>query len=127
VTAIAGIIDYTTIVVSSSSFVTSDTGVTYFFSFVLNNPVPRGGFLIVYFPTIIYFNVAIANNNCEISINSSAAATTPCTANLGTAYVFNFTNPFPSSGVGVNTNITLKILSAATNPPTTAPISPFSL
>ena len=113
--------------VSSSSFVTSDTGVTYLLSFILNNPVPRGGFIIVYFPTIINFNLAIANNNCEIGINASAAATTPCTANLGTTYVFNFTNPFPSQAVTANTNITLKILSAATNPPTTAPISPFSL
>lgn len=127
VTATAGVIDYTTIVVSSSSFVTSDTGVTYYFSFLLNNPVPRGGFIIVHFPTIISFNLAVANNNCGISINASASATTPCTATLGTSYRFNFTNPFPSSGATINSNITLIILSAATNPPTTAPINPFSL
>lgn len=127
VTAVAGIIDYTTISVSSSSFVTSDTGVTYFFSFIMNNPVPKGGFIIVYFPTIINFNIAIANNNCEIGINGSMPTTTPCTATLSTTYIFNFTNPFPSQSVTTNTNITLKILNAATNPPTTAPISPFSL
>jgi hypothetical protein len=128
VTAIAGIIDFTTISVSSSSFVTSDTGVTYSFSFILNNPVPRGGFIIVYFPTIINFNIAIANNNCELGINGSMPATTPCTAaTLATKYAFNFTNPFPSQDITINSNITLKILNAATNPPTTAPISPFSL
>lgn len=60
-------------------------------------------------------------------INSSAPAATPCTATLGSNYVFTFTNPFPSAPAGINTNITLSILNAATNPPTTQPITPFSI
>lgn len=61
-------------------------------------------------------------------INSSSSATSPCTASLGTnSYIFNFTNPLPSTSATTNTNITLSILNAATNPPTTQPVSPFSI
>lgn len=127
VTATAAAIDYTKIVVSSSSFITSDTTVTYYFSFLVQNPIPAGGFVIVNFPTAIVFDLATANNNCQLMVNSGTPTSTPCTAALGTSYVFNFTNPFPSTPAAVGTNLTFAILSAATNPPTTQPVSPFSV
>lgn len=127
VTATPATIDYTKIEVLSSSLVTSDTSVTYYLSFVVQNAIPIGGFVIVYFPTSINFDVTIANSNCQIMVNSSAAASSPCSATLGTSYAFNFSNPFPSSPASANTNITLIILNAATNPPTTQPIAPFSI
>jgi hypothetical protein len=127
VTATPGTIDYTKIAVLSSSLVTSDTTVTYYLSFVVQNHIPIGGFIIIYFPITIVFDLAVANSNCQIMVNSSAATTTPCLATLGATYVFNFTNPFPSSAATTSTNITLAILNAGTNPPTTQPISPFSI
>lgn len=128
VTATSATIDYTKIEVLSSSLVTSDTSVTYYMSFLVQNAIPIGGFVIIYFPTTIYFDLAVANSNCQIMVNSSAAASSPCSATLGTSsYAFNFSNPFPSTPASANTNITLIILNAATNPPTTQPISPFSI
>ena len=127
VTATAATIDYTKIEVLSSSLVTSDTSVTYYMSFVVQNAIPVGGFVIIYFPTTIYFDLAVANSNCQIMVNSSAAASSPCSATLGTFYAFNFSNPFPSTAATASTNITLVILNAATNPPTTQPIAPFSI
>lgn len=64
VTSTAGSIDYTKIVISSSSLITSDTGVTYSLSFVIQNPIPIGGSIKLYFPTTIYFDLTIANGNC---------------------------------------------------------------
>lgn len=128
VTATPATIDYTKISVLSSSLITSDTTVTYYFSFVVQDPIPAGGFIIVYFPTTITFNLVVANNNCQIMINSSTAVTTPCTASQGSnSYIFNFTNPISSAPATTNTNLTLSILNAATNPPTTQPVSPFSV
>lgn len=127
VTATIATIDYTTVVISSSSLVTSATGVTYYYSFIVNNPIPVGGFIHLYFPTSIIFDLGIANNNCLIMINGSAAISTPCSGSLTSNYKFIFSNPFPSTPATVNTNITLIILNAATNPPTTQPVSPFSV
>jgi hypothetical protein len=127
VTASPAAIDYTKIVVSSSSFTTSDATVTYYFSFMVQNPIPVGGFVVVYFPTTIVFDLGTANGNCNLMVNSSGTTTTPCTASLSSSYIFNFTNPFPSIPATIGTNLTFSILSAATNPPTTQPISPFSV
>ena len=128
VTATPATIDHTKIEVLSSSLVTSDSSVTYYLSFVVQNAIPIGGFVIVYFPTSILFDLAVANSNCQIMVNSSAAASSPCSGTLGaSSYAFNFSNPFPSTAAGANTNLTLVILNAATNPPTTQPIAPFSI
>lgn len=127
VAATAAAVDYTKIVVASSSPITSDTAVSYYFSFVVQNPIPVGGFVIVNFPTSIVFDLATVSGNCQLRINSSSATTTPCTASLTTSYVFNFTNPFPSGPATAGTNLTFCILNAATNPPTTQPVSSFSV
>jgi hypothetical protein len=115
-------------VISSSSVVTLDTAVTYYFSFVVANPIPKGGFIIVYFPLGITINPAVASANCALMLNSLSQAVTPCIANsLTSKYSINFTNPFPSSGAGINTNVTLVIGKSATNPISTAPVSSFEL
>jgi hypothetical protein len=128
VTATSAAIDYTKFVVTSSSPTTSDTTVTYYFSFVVQNPIPVGGFVMIYFPPTILFDLStVNNNNCQLMVNSAPVSSTPCTASLTTAYIFNFTNPFPANAAGVGTNLTFVILNAATNPPTTQPVSPFSV
>lgn len=127
VTAIPAFIDFTKFLVTSSSSITSDTTVTYSFSFLVQNPIPVGGYVILHFPMTITFDLPTANNNCQLMVNSGSTTSTPCTASSATSYIFNFTNPFPSVAAGVGTNLTFIILNAATNPPTTQPVSPFSV
>lgn len=126
VTAVTATIDFTKASVSASSRVNSATAVTYYLSFTVNNPIPAGGYIVVYFPTAITFDTTAVSSQCSIIINSGSATSTSCTATLSTTYIFNFTNPL-SSSAGINTNLTLVIGGAATNPASTRPFSPFSI
>jgi len=125
--ATPGTIDPSQCSISADSLLTSAVGVTYSLSCVLSHGVSTGGYFLLYFPAIIQFDTATASSHCRIGINGSTPTSTVCTASLGTNYLFNFTNPIPSSPLTANTNLTLVIANAATNPPSTAPASPFSL
>lgn len=128
VTATAATIDYTKVVISSSSLITSDTRVTYYFSFVVANPIPLGGFILLSYPLGIVFDLSTVNSSCYIMLNSTAQQNTPCWGRIVSSfYVFNFTNPIPSSSATIGTNITLIVANSATNPPSTQPVGPFSL
>jgi hypothetical protein len=127
VTPTASTLDSTKVIIASSSPITSTTGVTYYISFVVGDDIPVGGSITTNFPSTITFNTGVAASNCQIMINSNSPINTPCTASLTTSYLFTFTNPFQSTGASVNTNVTLVIGNAATNPATTAPVSPFSI
>jgi len=126
VTATVGSIDNTKVVISSSSVVTSDTGVTYSVQFVTTHGIVSGGFVNVNFPLAIIFDIATANNNCNLEINNTASISTPCivTQTLN-HYIVNFTNPFPINSVDNNTIIKFSILNSATNPISTQPLSSF--
>lgn len=126
ITAVGATIDFTKASVAASSRVNSATAVTYSLSFIVNNPIPAGGYIVLYFPTAITFDTSAASSQCSIMINSGSVTSTSCTATLSATYVFNFTNPL-SSSAGVNTNLTLVIGGAATNPASTRPFSPFSI
>lgn len=126
VTASQATIDYTKASVSASSTVNSATAVSYSLSFTIANPIPAGGYILAYFPTAVTFDLAAAASQCHIMLNSSTSVSTACTATLGTSYIFNFTNPLSATATAT-TNITLVISSAATNPGSTKPFSPFSV
>lgn len=129
VTASPATIDSSKVAIYSSSITTSATGVSYYFSFVVANPIPIGGYVLIDFPFAIVFNVAVATANCAVQIDSNAAISTTCSATLSSVTnttQFNFSNPFPSAAA-VGSNVTLIVGNAATNPPTTATISPFSI
>lgn len=113
---------------SSSSAINSDTAVSYYISFVLNNRIVSGGFVLVYFPSTVTFAVSAVPTACQVGFNSGGMSATTCTVTFNsTFYVFNFTNPFQSTIGEVGTNVTVGILGSATNPPTTTPFGPFSI
>jgi hypothetical protein len=126
VTATVATVDYTKVVISSSSMIASDTGVTYHYSFVVANPIPVGGYIILSYPLSIPFDLSVTSN-CYIMINSGTRLSTPCSSSSSTSYTFNYTNPLPSNAAIAGTNITLVVASAATNPPSTQQVGPFSL
>jgi len=112
-------------IISSSSLITSATGVTYYFTFTVANPISAGGYIILNYPLSIKFDIA-SSVSCEVKINNDPAQPTSCTAVAGTNYVFNYTNPFIATAT-IGTNITLSVVGAATNPPTTQNVNPFSI
>jgi hypothetical protein len=126
VTASPATIDSSKVAISSSSITTSATGVTYDFSFIVANPIPVGGYVLIDFPSAIVFNAAVATANCAVQIDLNSAISTTCLISQSNTTQFNFSNPFPSAA-GVGSNVTLIVGNAATNPPTTQTISPFSI
>ena len=132
ITATKSTLDYTKVVISSSSAKNSDTSVSYYVSFVLNNRIASGGFIVLYFPSVVAsmvtFTLSAVAAQSTISLNGGTASSTTCSGSLaGTYYSFNFSTPFSASSGEVGTNVTLGIVGAATNPPSTAPFSPFSI
>lgn len=128
VVSTAATVDYTGVTISASSQITSDSAVSYYLSFIVQNPIPIGGYIVLYFPSDISFNTAVAASNCKVAINNGASSSTPCSGLLsGTSYIFNFTSPFSIVGASLNDNVTLSIVSSATNPISTKPVSPFSI
>jgi len=128
VTATVATIDYTKVVISSSSLITSDTAVTYYFSFVVANPISVGGYIVLSYPLNIVFGLSTVSSNCQIMINSGTPLSTPCSgSSSSSSYIFNYSNPLPSTAATVGTNITLIIANSATNPPSTQQVGPFSL
>jgi hypothetical protein len=78
VAATVATIDYTKVVISSSSIITSDTGVSYYFSFVVANPIPLGGYILLSYPVSIAFDLSSVSSSCYIMLNSAAQQNTPC-------------------------------------------------
>jgi len=98
VTASKAAIDYTKVMITSSSPKNSDTSVSYFVSFIINNRIASGGYIVLYFPSQVTFALTAVPSQCQISLNSTGASSTTCTASLATAYyVFNFSTPFSST------------------------------
>ena len=128
ITATKATLNSSQIKISSSSLRNSDTAVSYYISFVINNRIVSGGFVLVYFPSTVVFTTSAVPSACQVGFNSSATSATTCSVTFNTTYyVFNFSNAFQSVSGEVGTNVTLAILGSAANPPTTTPFGPFSI
>lgn len=90
--------------------------------------IVSGGYVIINIPLAIVIDLATANNNCNINLNNTTPVSTPCLfTQTSTHYQVNFTNPFQINAVDKDTILRFTILSSATNPVSTQPVSPFSI
>ncbi len=126
ITATKATIDYTKVVIFASSTINSDTGVSYFVSFEINNALTVGSSVVLYFPPAVTFALSAVSSQCQVAINGGTAQPTTCSGTLAAQYIFTFNNPFVSAA-SVGTTVTLGITGIATNPSNTQPFSPFSI
>jgi hypothetical protein len=125
ITATAGQINNTLVFIALSSYVVSDTGVTYTFTFNNNNPITLNGIVIIGIPIAVTLSPTF-NTFCSASISGSAFLSQICTSSSDSSYTYvNFTNLFASAPVASNTTISLKISTSFTNPGSTTSTSSF--
>lgn len=122
------IIDVTKVVISPSSDLVLDSKVNYTISFVIGNDISVGGFIVVTIPIDIKVDISNISNNCKISINSTKFISTPCIAiNYSNGTLINFTASAPAYTIVEGSTISLQVLNSFTNPPTTLPVSNFTI
>jgi hypothetical protein len=114
--------------VTATSDIVNDQNVSYSVQLNVVNPIPAGGYIVIYVPPEIGAVVGSIAGHCSINVNATSYVPTSCTATLGTnnGYLINFTNPF-TSDLPTSSTFIAKISSIFTNPPSTRPTSSFAL
>lgn len=128
ITATTAIIDPTKMIVSCTSDIVNDQNVSYSVQLNVVNPIPAGGYFVIYVPPEIGVVVGAIAGHCSVNVNSTSYVPTACTATTGAnnGYLINFTNPFTSDLTSGSTFIA-KISSIFTNPSSTRLTSSFAL
>ena len=117
------------VIVTPSSPVVKKSSVTYTISFKIAHSIPSGGSIYLGVPPAIPGPVPSSNINtqCFGGIDASLVPTI-CSATSSSSGTFiNFTSLLGSSAATSGSTITLQISSSFTNPPSTAPVSSFSI
>lgn len=110
ITATLDTIDPSRVSVVPSSYVVSDTLVTYSLNFVNGNNLPQSGYCEITIPTGITLMIGSVSSYCKLSINSSAYFSTACSGTPITGgYYVNFTSIAQSSALPAGTSISLRI------------------
>lgn len=120
-------IDSSRVTVTASSYVVNDQAVTYTIELNVVNPIPAGGFFMIYLPPDISLPIASVSALCQININSTSFVSTSCVgSNNGTGIFVNFTNPFASPATS-GTIFIARLSNVVSNPSSTKPTATLGL
>ena len=110
VNASMDILDASRVSVVPSSYIVSDTLVTYTVNFVTGNNIPQSGFVELTIPPAVTLSLTTLSTYCKLAINNGSFFSTPCSgSNTGSGYYVNFSNIAQSSARAAGTTISLRI------------------
>jgi hypothetical protein len=128
ITATPSALNSLTATITPSSYVVSATQIDYIITFILNNPIAIGGYIVLGIPYGVFAIISSASGNCYAAIATGTLSSTSCTGiDNSTMYVVTFPSIFLSQGVAGSTKITLKIAKIFTNPISTDSVSSFTI
>jgi hypothetical protein len=128
ITATPSTLNSLSVSITPSSFVVQATQVDYTITFILNNPIAIGGYIVLGIPYGISAVISSASGNCYAAVGAGSLSSTSCTGiDNSSMYVITFPSIFLSQGVTGNTQITLKIARIFTNPISTESVSSFTI
>jgi hypothetical protein len=79
ITATTASISNSFVTVTPSSTVVNEISTTYSLKYTVNQPIPSGGYFIIFIPSEIGIDVASLPNSCSVNLNSTSFTSTPCT------------------------------------------------
>lgn len=110
ITATIDVIDPSKVSVIPSTYIVSDSNITYTLSFVLGNFIPQSGYAEITIPSGVTLTSVGSLSNCKLSINSSSFFSTTCSASrIANGSYVNFTSIAQSGSIAVGGNVSLRI------------------
>ena len=84
------------VLITASEYIVNESPITYSFSLKVQHPIPVGGSLKLYVPSVIGVNVATVFGHCEVNTNGISYRATACTgsAHNSSHTLIHFSNPF---------------------------------